>query len=64
MSDIKDYIKCKHEQNKRKRWIKFRQPLIIESFWDKLKLLSGRVSKTTVESSTVVVVGTKECQSS
>jgi hypothetical protein len=46
--ELKEYVGCKVDYNRKEGWIKLTQPVLMQSYTDKFKLLEGCHAKSQV----------------
>jgi hypothetical protein len=60
VGELKEYIGCKIEHNKEKRFMKLTQPVLLQSFEDEFNLPDGRTPNTPAEPGSVLKSGKEE----
>ena len=59
VGDVNKYVVCKIKQNKEEGWMRFTQPVMIQSFSDEFKTKESRRPKTPSKAGTVLTPGSK-----
>ena len=57
VGDLDEYIGCKLERNVEDGWVKFTQPVLLQSFEDEFELPKNRVPNTPAEPGQILVTG-------
>jgi hypothetical protein len=55
IGNMNEYVGCKLEQNKEKRWIKFTQPVLLQSYTDEFNLPDELQPTTPAEGGPILV---------
>jgi hypothetical protein len=57
---MNEYVSCKLERNKEERWIKFTQPVLLQSYTDEFNLPQDHAPTTPAENGQILVPCKKE----